>query len=139
MKKSSPNSGWQQLCLPLQSLDSLELQSRRECNRKIRSSELTSSQSQLGQSKRTTPTSLLVRKTITVGDAGRAIGEDHVNAKYLDEDVARVFCLRAQGLSYSEIGKIMDMPVRTLRDYLAGRRRNQSVAGWKVVVRRVAK
>ena len=41
MKKSSPNLGWQQLCLPLQSLDSLEAAEQARRQPEIRSSELT--------------------------------------------------------------------------------------------------
>lgn len=73
---------------------------------------------------------------IAVNDAGRAIGEDHVNAKYTDQDVERVRLFRAEGFTLREISQMMDMPVRTIRGYLDGSRRNQSVAGWKVVNRR---
>lgn len=38
-----------------------------------------------------------------VNDAGRVIGEDHVNARYLDSDVANVIELRRQGYTYREI------------------------------------
>ena len=76
------------------------------------------------------------RKVVAVvNDAGRVIGEDHANAKYLDSDVESVKRLRAEGYTYRQISRMLDMPIRTLRDYLSGRRRCQSVAGWKVVYR----
>lgn len=73
---------------------------------------------------------------VTVNDSGRAIGEDHVNAIYLNSDVENARQLRAQGYTYRQISQMLDMPIRTLRDYLSGRRRCQSVAGWKVFERR---
>ena len=76
-----------------------------------------------------------IRMMAAVNDAGRVIGEDHVNARYLDSDVANVIELRRQGYTYREISRRMDMPIRTLRDSLSGRRRCQSVAGWKAVSR----
>ena len=60
---------------------------------------------------------------MAVNDNGRAIGEDHARAKYLDTDVEHALELRA------------DMPIRTIRGYLDGSRRSQSVAGWKMVKR----
>lgn len=77
-----------------------------------------------------------IRVMVVVNDAGRAIGEDHVNARYLDTDVENVRRLRRQGYTYRQISLKMDMPIRTLRDYISGRRRCQSVAGWKTFVRK---
>jgi hypothetical protein len=74
--------------------------------------------------------------TVTVNDSGRAIGEDHVNARYLDSDVEHARQLRAQGYTYKQISVMLDMPIRTLRDYISGRRRCQSAAGWKTFLRR---
>ena len=76
------------------------------------------------------------KMTVTVNDAGRAIGEDHVNARYLNSDVEHARQLREQGYTYRQISGMLDMPIRTLRDYISGRRRCQSVAGWKTFVRR---
>ena len=75
--------------------------------------------------------SLIVR----VNDNGRTIGEDHVNAKYLDEDVEHVKELRDAGFSWHAISRMLDMPVRTARDYYEGRRRNESIAGFKRIKR----
>lgn len=77
-----------------------------------------------------------VMTMVTVNDSGRAIGEDHVNAKYLDEDVEHARELVASGhYTLREISQMLDMPIRTIRDYAKGTRRNQSVAGWKKVRR----
>lgn len=72
---------------------------------------------------------------VQVNDAGRAIGEDHAWAKYLDSDVEHARQLRAEGYTWYEISRMLDMPVRTVRSYVDGNRRAQSVAGWKVVKR----
>lgn len=77
----------------------------------------------------------LVGETVAVNDGGRAIGQDHVNARYLDSDVERVIGLRAEGYTLRQISEMMEMPIRTLRGYLDGSRRCQSVAGFKVVKR----
>lgn len=77
----------------------------------------------------------LCREVIVVNDNGRAIGESHGNARYLDSDVENARQLRAEGYTYAQISQMMDMPVRTIRSYLDGSRRAQSVAGWKVVKR----
>lgn len=74
-------------------------------------------------------------EVVNVNDKGRTIGEDHVNARYLDSDVRRVIDLREAGLTYKAISKKMGIPIRTVRDYVSGRRRCQSVAGWNRVVR----
>lgn len=76
-----------------------------------------------------------VKVKIAVNDVGRAIGEDHAGAKYLDSDVDHARELRAQGYTLREISKMLDMPIRTVRGYLDGSRRSQSVADWKVVKR----
>ena len=77
-----------------------------------------------------------VMTTVTVNDEGRAIGEDHINAKYLDEDVEHARELVASGqYTLREISQMLDMPIRTIRDYAKGTRRNQSVAGWKKIKR----
>ena len=74
-------------------------------------------------------------ETVTVNDNGRPIGEDHRNARYLDDDVERARELRAQRYSFLDVSRMMDMPIRTIRDYVTGRMRNQSVAGWKKIRR----
>lgn len=75
-------------------------------------------------------------ETVTVNDNGRPIGEDHRNARYLDDDVERARDLVASGqYTLREISQMLDMPIRTIRDYANGKRRNQSVAGWKKIRR----
>ena len=73
--------------------------------------------------------------TVCVNDSGRTIGEDHVRARYLDKDVQTAIELKAQGYSYQKVSEMMDMPIRTIRGYVDGSRRNQSIAGWKVITR----
>ena len=73
--------------------------------------------------------------TVAVNDIGRAIGEDHWAALYTDADVERAREFRQQGYTLRQISKMLDMPVRTVRGYLDGSRRNQSISGWKVVKR----
>lgn len=77
----------------------------------------------------------IVKTRVTVNDNGRAIGEDHARAKYLDKDVEHALELRAEGYTLREISRMLDMPIRTIRGYLDGSRRSQSVAGWKMVKR----
>lgn len=76
-----------------------------------------------------------VKMKVAVNDLGRAIGEDHAGAKYLDSDVDHARELRSQGYTLREISQMLDMPIRTVRGYLDGSRRSQSVADWKVVKR----
>lgn len=73
---------------------------------------------------------------VAVSDSGHAIGEDHPRARYTNADVEGVFMLHEAGFSLRQISKKMDMPIRTIRDYLSGRRRDQSIAGFKKVRRK---
>ena len=121
---------WRQLAL-------FELPPTRDESRgTTRSGEQRSSMPQSRRSERNFRTTSVHRQIVTVNDSGRAIGEDHVNARYLNADVEHARQLRAQGYTYRQISLMLDMPIRTLRDYLSGRRRCQSVAGWKTFVRR---
>lgn len=79
----------------------------------------------------------LQRMTVAVNDNGRPIGQDHRNARYTDDDVARACDLRADGYTYQQISRMLDMPIRTLRGYLDGSSRNQSVAGFRVINRKM--
>lgn len=74
---------------------------------------------------------------VAVNDAGRPVGEDHKNAKYLNEDVERAIALRMQGFTYARISQMLDMPIRTIRCYVKGIRRNQSIADFKRIKRYV--
>lgn len=73
---------------------------------------------------------------VTVNDLGRPIGQSHCRARYLDVDVVHVQELRLEGYTLKQISQMMDMPIRTVRGFLDGSRRCQSVAGWRVVRRR---
>ncbi len=74
---------------------------------------------------------------VAVNDNGRPVGEDHKNAKYLNEDVERAIALRMQGFTYARISQMLDMPIRTIRCYVKGIRRNQSIADFKRIKRYV--
>lgn len=76
-----------------------------------------------------------VRLRVAVNDLGRAVGEDHANAKYLEQDVEAAKRLRAEGYTWARIAEMLDMPVRTVRSYVDGSRRSQSIADFKVVKR----
>lgn len=80
-----------------------------------------------------------VMMTVAVNDAGKPIGEDHRNAKYLDEDVERAIMFRKQGYTYQQISEMLDMPIRTVRDFVHGKRRCQSIADFKRIKRYVGK
>lgn len=72
---------------------------------------------------------------VRVDDRGYTIGEDHHGARYTDRDVEMVKELRDEGWSLKDISLKMDMPMRTIRSYIDGTRRGESVAGFKEVVR----
>ncbi len=74
---------------------------------------------------------------VRVNDNGRPIGEDARNAKYLDDDVETVCRLRAEGCTWTKISRMMDIPVRTARDFVSGRRRAESVAGFRKIRRKI--
>ena len=76
-----------------------------------------------------------VRLRVAVNELGRAVGEDHANAKYLEQDVEAAKRLRAEGYTWARIAEMLDMPVRTVRSYVDGSRRSQSIADFKVVKR----
>ena len=82
-------------------------------------------------------THTVVTMIATVADNGAVIGEDHWNAKYLDSDIEHAIELRQEGYTFREISLMLDMPIRTIRSYVDGSRRCQSVAGWKKIKRSV--
>lgn len=49
-----------------------------------------------------------VMMKVAVNDAGRAIGEDHAGAKYLDSDVDHARELRVEGYTLREISKMLE-------------------------------
>ncbi len=75
--------------------------------------------------------SLNLFRIVQVNDDGHVVGEDHPRARYTDADVDAVFALRSDGFSLREISKKMEMPLRTVRDYLAGRRRCLGAVDYK--------
>lgn len=74
----------------------------------------------------------MVAILVAVNERGLRIGEDHPNAKYSDSEVEMVFRLRDDGLGYKRIAATCEMPVRTVRDFIAGRRRCQMAENHKV-------
>ena len=77
----------------------------------------------------------LTNVVVRVDDRGYPIGEDHAGAKYTDREVETARELREEGYTLKRISEMMDMPIRTIRGYLDGSRRCESVAGFKVVKR----
>lgn len=65
-----------------------------------------------------------------MNDHGDSIGEAHQNARYTDDEVEEARRLYADGYSLKAVSRIMDMPIRTVRGYIDGSRRAQSVSGW---------
>jgi hypothetical protein len=72
-------------------------------------------------------------RTVCVNEHGRRIGEDHPNARYTDGEIAMVHSLHETGHGYRTISRMVEMPRSTVRDICVGRRRNQSIAGWRTV------
>lgn len=72
-------------------------------------------------------------RIVGVNEAGSRIGEDHQNARYTDGEIRMVLALRAEGLSYAAIGRRVDIPKSSVRDYCKGYRRAQVAQHWKVV------
>ena len=73
--------------------------------------------------------------TVCVNAIGRTIGEDHIRAKYTNDEVEDVLRLREEGYSLAKIARMTDIPIRTIRGYLDGSRRGQHPAAWKAVKR----
>lgn len=61
---------------------------------------------------------------------GARIGEDAPSAKYTDEEVDRVLAMRAEGMSYREIARIMDIPKSTVWAICRGLLRSAMVDRW---------
>lgn len=113
------------------------LLTEQESSRPKASSEQSSSPSPKQKSEECARPRSAVTMMVSVNDAGNVVGEDHRNAKYLDSDIEHAIELRQEGYSFREISLMMDMPIRTIRGYVDGTRRNQSVAGWKKIKRYV--
>ena len=70
---------------------------------------------------------------VAVNERGLRIGDSHQNAKYSDSEVEMVFNLRDIGWGYKRIAAAVEMPVRTVRDFICGKRRCQFAAAYKVM------
>ena len=125
----------QHSCLQWQQLSLFELQEKPGSSLKEASKER-SPLTGPSEASRRNGQATFCRMTVAVNDNGKPIGQDHRNARYLDEDVEHVIELRAEGYTYQQISKMLDMPIRTLRGYLDGSARHQSIAGFKTIVRK---
>ena len=71
---------------------------------------------------------------VSVNERGYRIGEDHQRAKITNHEVDLILELNMAGFGYKRIAQKFDIGVRTVRDIIHGKRRAQTVAGWKFVV-----
>lgn len=69
---------------------------------------------------------------VAVNERGLRIGQDHQNARYSDAEVEMVFRLRDEGMGYKLIAAAVEMPIRTVRDFINGKRRCQFAAAYRV-------
>ena len=73
---------------------------------------------------------------VPVNDCGKRIGQHHPRAKYSDAQIDQVFYLReSKRWGYKKIHKATGVAIRTIRDILSGRCRNQIAFGFKKVER----
>lgn len=79
------------------------------------------------------------KKSLAVNDRGYVIGEQHHRAKLSDHEVDLVLELIDEGIPPGEVARKFDISRRTVRDYIAGRARAQTVAGHKLAVNRFGK
>lgn len=70
---------------------------------------------------------------VAVNERGIRIGQDHQNARYSDSEVEMVFSLRDLGWGYKRIAAAVEMPIRTVRDFINGKRRCQFAVAYKVM------
>ena len=128
MTKLNQTSEWQQLCLPLQWSDSLEPQSTQERFQSDPPQERSRSRVRLKKSRLTSRNYLW--RMVAVSRLGARIGEDAPGAKYTDDEVDRVLAMRADGMSYREIARIMDIPKSTVWAICRGLLRSTMVDRW---------
>ena len=132
-KDQTPSSASQASCLHWQQLSLFELQDMQSSSQKEASSGYSRSTGPSKASRRNGQVTFC-RLTVAVNDNGKPIGQDHRNARYLDEDVEKAIELRAEGYTYQQISRMLDMPVRTLRGYLDGSARHQSITCFKTIM-----
>ena len=72
-----------------------------------------------------------IDKIVGVSSKGVPIGEFSPHAKYTDRECDEVFALREEGLSFGEIGRILDMPKQTVWAIYTGIRRGHVIAKYK--------
>lgn len=79
------------------------------------------------------------KKSLAVNDRGYVIGEQHHRAKLSDHEVDLVLELIDEGIPPGEVARKFDISRRTVRDYIAGRYRSQTITGHKLAVNRFGK
>jgi len=71
---------------------------------------------------------------VAVNEKGYRIGDSHHRAKITNHEVDLILELNMAGYGYKRIAQKFDIGVRTVRDIINGKKRNHTIAGWKVVV-----
>jgi len=71
--------------------------------------------------------------TLTLNEKGRRIGDSHWNAKLTNHEVDLLLKMHDEGMTYGALAAIFDISKRSVRDICSGRRRCQTVMGFKVV------
>ena len=129
---------WQQLCLfePQESPESTQGKTSSELEQSIEPSKKCSDDglSSSKQKQRVGCRPLLPHSSdawVAVSKKGIPIGESAARAKYTDKEIGFVFSLREEGMSYSEIARLMDMPRSTCHAIISGKMRAQVVDRWK--------
>lgn len=118
----------QQSCQPKCEKSSQTQPPKQSNTTKARSSESASSTT---QSRVSVSHTRNTSEVIAVNDYNRAIGEDHVLAKYTNAEVDAVIELREEGYSLAKIARMTEIPIRTIRGYLDGTRRCQQPTTWR--------
>lgn len=76
-------------------------------------------------------------RLIAVNERGRRIGEDHPHARLTNAEVELLLEIRErEGWSYTRLARKFDIAKTTARDYIKGRRRCQTVMGFKEISQR---
>jgi hypothetical protein len=61
-----------------------------------------------------------MKLTVAVNEHGHRIGESHHNARYSDHEIELVWRMRGEGLSYSKLAELLEMPKSTIASILRG-------------------
>jgi len=72
-------------------------------------------------------------KLVAVSETGHRMGVDNPRCKWSDGEVYAIQRLYDEGMGFKNISRTMNIPVRTVRDICAGRRRACLPAKYKRV------